>query len=190
MNHTCDVCNYETRDKFNYKKHLLTNKHIEKEAKQLNNSQTTQTIVLNDSAIKFVCGYCKTGFSSSANLARHDKACNKKNQLKNEHSELIEKYELQLKKKDNIIDELNNKIKDINDSRIAMIEAKEEIIDILKEENAFLRILVNNAGNIIKTSVSALSYVIKNYKDVPALEHIKEHLDNSMLNLSDNESSN
>ena len=48
---------------------------------------------------------------------------------------------------------------------------KEAIMtDLLKSENRNLRILLNNAGTVVKTSVSTMSYIVKNYNEAPALE--------------------
>jgi hypothetical protein len=85
----------------------------------------------------------------------------------------------------NMEDEFNTKIQEyINQNneltiklteQLKLNDKNEDMIAQLKSENAHLKLLVNNAGAIIKTSVSTMSYVIKNYKDAPALETIKDY---------------
>ena len=158
MNFTCETCSYSSRDKFNYNKHLDTKKHKEKVNKQINESdKNPKGIIKENLKNPFICQYCNNNFSTAANLARHDKACFKKTQLatncKNEIS--ILKNEL--------------------DIHIKALEQKDETISILKSEVAHLKSIVNNTGSIVKTSVSTMAYVIKNYKDAPVLEGVKDY---------------
>ena len=104
---------------------------------------------------KYICQYCNNNFSTTANLTRHIKSCFKKN-------ELITSFEKQ---------ELINKLTEQN----KLIDQKDEMINVLKSEVAHLKSIVNNTGSIIKTSVSAMAYVINNYEDAPALESLKDY---------------
>ena len=158
MNLNCKICNYSARDNFNYNKHLLTKKHIEKVNQIANDSITAhkppqKKLLKND----YICQYCNKIYASATNLARHDKACFKKNKL-------IIDYEQQL----------NEQIK-ITQQKEELLKQKDELISQVKSENAHLKVLINSSGTIIKTSVSSLAYVVKNYKDAPALESIKDY---------------
>jgi hypothetical protein len=53
------------------------------------------------------------------------------------------------------------------------LKHSKELIDTLKSENSNLKSLVHNAGSIVKTSVSAMSYAMKNYSDAPAIKQIE-----------------
>ena len=70
-----------------------------------------------------------------------------------------------------LIDDFNNKLNE----QLILITQKEELISILKSENAHLKSIVNNTGSIIKTSVSTMAYVIKNYKEAPALKSLEDY---------------
>ena len=162
MKFNCDICNYVSRDKFNYNKHLTTKKHLEKvnhttfESYNMKMEQTesieqkcTEKVIqlLNDSNKtpirlldeiangRFKCQYCDNFYASAANLARHKKICENKSKLDNEY---------------------NVKIKQLTDQ----LNQKDDTINILKNENTYLKSIVNNTGSIIKTSVSTMAYVI------------------------------
>ena len=165
MNFKCEMCSYSARDKNDYNKHLNTKKHKGKVNKQMNESQTNPTrIIVGSLKNSFICQHCNNNFSTAANLARHDKACLKKIQIttnyKNEIS--ILKNELDIH-----INALKQKDETINQ--------KDETISILKSEVAHLKSIVNNTGSIVKTSVSTMAFVIKNYKDAPVLESVKDY---------------
>ena len=154
MNFKCEICSYSARDKCDYNKHLNTKKHKEKVIDVQKINDMTPKVISNDS-VKFICNFCNMKFTKSCNLSRHIKACLKKN-------ELIISFEKQ---------ELINKLTEQN----KLIDQKDEMINVLKSEVAHLKSIVNNTGSIIKTSVSTMAYVIKNYKDAPALEPIKDY---------------
>ena len=158
MKFTCNFCNYSTDTKFCYEKHLNTKKHKEKVIITPNDSCTIPNPFLNKSPKnEYLCQYCNCKYTSVSNLARHKISCSEKR---------------------NLIDEFTNKITELTiklDEQHKLLDKNEEIIAILKSENAHLKLTVNNAGSIIKTSVSTMSYVIKNYKEAPVLESINDY---------------
>jgi hypothetical protein len=60
---TCDKCCFETRNKKDYNRHLLTRKHIR---------ETSGTIITHSS---FVCGNCCKQFKSRSGLWKHRNKC-------------------------------------------------------------------------------------------------------------------
>ena len=158
----CDNCNYATHDKSNFSKHNNSKKHIEKEKQVQHSSHYIHTTLTLPNENKYNCQYCNCNFSSIANLGRHTKSCFKKNQL----AVNFEKQELS-----NKVNELSMKLNDY----IKLLDQKDETISILKSEVTHLKSIVNNTGSIIKTSVSTMAYVIKNYDNAPALESIKDY---------------
>ena len=61
-------------------------------------------------------------------------------------------------------------------SHLKEISQKDQhTINNLEEEVKHLKFIISNAGNIIKNSVSTLSYVAINYKDAPALAPIDDY---------------
>ena len=182
----CTNCNYATRDKSNFSKHVSSNKHIEKVKQRANDTQVIPKGNSNMATrIKHECDYCNNECSTASSLARHKKSCSVKTKFENNHKEEI----LRLK---NINMELEFKLNESNskfNDRIKMFDQKDEIIkqkdeiikqkdetiSILKSEVTHLKSIVNNTGSIIKTSVSTMAYVIKNYKDAPVLESVKDY---------------
>ena len=106
MNFKCELCSYASRDKFNYDKHLNTKKHKEKVKLSLNDSHETPTpFIKNTLKNNYKCQYCDCHYSSSANLARHDKSCLLKNQLAINYEKQLIDLKNQLILKDEKINE-------------------------------------------------------------------------------------
>jgi hypothetical protein len=179
MNYECKTCNYATYDKFNYNKHLITKKHKQKVNQDANHticipiSYSNHTEIVEDK-----CQFCEKTFANSSSLARHRKICNIKNDLIKSYEERLEKQATIIKNKDELIkvkeESYIKEIKVKEESYIKEIKAKDDYIDLLRSENRNLRTLLNNAGSVIKTSVSTLSYIVTNYTEAPALEPIRE----------------
>lgn len=70
MNFICGTCNYSTRDKSNFNKHMKSDTHGEKLSKNGNPKLPTKQI--------FSCGCGKT-FAYKSGLSRHKSACDGKN---------------------------------------------------------------------------------------------------------------
>ena len=158
MEFKCEMCNYASHDKFNYKRHEKSKKHIEKvnDIPKLSRNYP-ETIIKLSNENKFKCAFCNNEFSNSGNLVRHKISCLEKKQL---------------------IDEFNCKLDDqikINQQKDEIIKQKDESLSILKSEVAHLKLIVNNSGSIVKTSVSTMAYVIKNFSGAPALESVKDY---------------
>lgn len=120
-------------------------RHVQSE-KHKNNAVTIEKKLNENNNHTYVCTFCQNVFTNHSNLSRHKKACQERKQLKDE----IDKLTL-----------LSNQ--------------KDETISVLKSEVSHLKRVVNNSGAIIKTSVSALSFVMSNYGEAPILES-SEHL--------------
>lgn len=158
MKFKCIYCNYETDVKFCYEKHLTTKKHQEKvQEASKGTSEIPGSNLSNTDEIKvYKCKYCKENYSTSGSLARHKKIC--------EDKKLVEiNYENEV-----------NRYKELHQCDLKEIKHLTNTVTILMAENANLKSLVNNAGNVIKTSMSTMSYVIQNYKDAPALASTKD----------------
>jgi len=152
MKYLCETCNYSTDTKFCYQKHLKTNKHNENVHHQLNYSpkppQNSPKLSKNEKLKDIICQFCNQKFTRACNLTRHKKICSENPTVNNT---------LALQDKDKEIEHLKDKI------------------EMLQSENRNLKIIVTNAGSIIKTSVSTLSYVMQNYTDAPALKPLNDY---------------
>ena len=60
---------------------------------------------------------------------------------------------------------MNNQIQDLSN----------KLYSTLKEENNNKNIIISNAGDIVNKSISALSYVTKNYPNAPPLKEITNY---------------
>ena len=164
MKFDCKLCNYSTDVKFCFEKHLLSKKHKEKVNEETKNSYVIPTTFIQHSLDnEFKCQFCNNIYSSSSNLARHKNTCFEKQTLID-----------QFNKKINDLDEkLLNKDKEIK-SKDDILKSREDLISTLRSENRNLRVMLNNAGSIVKTSVSTLNYIVKNYNEAPALDYIQD----------------
>lgn len=157
MKHFCKYCEYSTNVLSSYKKHLTTYKHAEKVKEHTNNFklilQQSKTIpkVVNTSHI---CPFCQNTYSNSSNLTKHKKICSEKERMQTEHATEIA----------NLKKEMQN-----------LKEFHQQLDKQKQDEINHLKTLINNAGAVIKTSVSALSYVTQNYGDAPVLKKLKDY---------------
>jgi len=196
MKFNCKTCNYETDVKFAYEKHLMTKKHLQKYAEKVahtaKSSQSHQEVITNSSVVEkdFKCNFCNKSFTSPANIARHKQSCSERqnliDQCKNQVNEITVKFNTQIALLEQTINQKNliiklkdEKYKELTKKLNETVDHKDDTISILKSENAHLKSVVNDAGSIVKTSVSTMAYVVKNYKDAPALLPLKDY---KMLN--------
>jgi hypothetical protein len=168
MKYICKYCSYETDRLSSYNKHLMTVKHLEK----VNND----TIIVShgsESVIKrspqsCKCPYCDKLLSDSSSLAKHKKTCSEKIQLETKYLTELEKKDLELKHFKELLKQEKQKSEEIN-------KKSEEINKKSEAEIKHLKSLVHNTGSIIKTSVSALSYVTENYANAPVLMKLPDY---------------
>ena len=156
MKYICEGCSYETDNHFCFKQHLNSKKHIEK-VKCIQNKKRSSLVVNSVLQTDYQCQFCEKTFYNAGSLSRHRSICSEKEELVNENKKLnekIESLEYLLKKEE---------------------QHSASEIETLKNENEYLKTIINNAGNIIKTSVSTLSYVSQHYNEAPVLEPIKDY---------------
>jgi len=145
MNYNCETCNFSTNDKFNYNKHLKTSKHLKKVEVVPKNTKIGNK---HTEEVGEKCVFCDKVYSNVSSLARHRNACSIKVQL-------VSNYEKEITH----LKELNKK--------------DQETITVLKAEVSSLKTIINNTSSVVKTSMSTMTYALKNFKDAPALEPIQ-----------------
>lgn len=167
--YSCTSCNYKTMDRSNYIKHCTTKVHKNKVSQLAINSQSAPQKPFKNT---FKCPYCENKYARSNNLTRHKQICPENPTFNKEDK----------------IKDLENEIYNLKGT----LTHKDEIVKILKEENdkvqsdiKYYKHLIHNAGSMVKTSISALSYVTKNYCNAPALEAMKDY---SYLEYDENDS--
>ena len=163
VTYNCNICNFETKYKKDYQRHINTNKHKAKviisaestyspPTTLCNNSETgeNKTIEAPNESIKvnMTCQYCQCNFTRSDNLTRHLRHC----------------FNRQLHE-----NKLNEKIKFLEIENKHHIEEKTHY----KTEMTHYKNLLIETGKLVKTSVNALTYVVDNYDEAPPIKQIK-----------------
>jgi hypothetical protein len=108
MEYTCECCNYYTKRKYNYDKHIESNKHKLVESKLVVNIKSTQSqhLVISEStqnqqkvAAPFTCKYCEQNFKFKQSMYRHIKYTCTKNKTE-DLTELVRLLNARLEKQD------------------------------------------------------------------------------------------
>ncbi|ARF11380.1 zinc finger protein [Klosneuvirus KNV1] len=171
MKFTCATCNYSTDTKFCYQKHLTTKKH--------NENVTSIKIEVVEARLKpgciqveniqkgYQCPYCDKNYATAGNLSRHKRVCNEKNDQDKKQKQILEQLEIKYKHE---IELLNTQVQKFS----TLYEQEKQSKHNLEKDNKYLKTLVNNAGIVIKSSVSTMSYLMTNYTDAPVLKPITD----------------
>jgi len=160
----CEYCSYNTSVRRNYDRHVKTKKHInnEKEHKQTQRR-------------KFNCPNCDCTYSTQAGFNNHSKVCINTIliQKEREHNDIVKELEMNIMKKNIQIEQLRELLKIREENSRELMKMKDEstkkIEDFLENENEYHKTLVDRAGNVVKTSMSALTFAKKHYPNAPAL---------------------
>lgn len=178
MLYVCKACNYKTENHAHLVCHNSTKKHLE-------NSDTSEK---HD---RYTCRICGNKFGYKSSYIRHIKTvCATTDDKHNKVAEVIVlKHELQ--KEVNTRNELEKKIEILkleNDFEKKLAEQKDlsskEKDEIRLDHNNYLKNLVVQAGNIVNTSISSLSFLRTNYDTAPLLGEIPNY--NKLLKNGDN----
>lgn len=73
--YTCEICSYYTLKKYNYEKHLATNKHINS-VRHLESNNLCEKYIQNIK--KHLCKFCQKNYASRQSLHDHLKICKEK----------------------------------------------------------------------------------------------------------------
>ena len=149
--HNCKSCNYSTNKLSNYKKHLITNKHL-----------ILHNIYKSNISQSFICNKCNTKYKYNSGLLRHQKICTNK----------VISMELEIKKlRDEILKKDNELLKKDNE----LLKNSIEIKSVVNNSNNTIQnnIVNNNVKNISKIEnlninfgdVIDINTFIENYKN-------------------------
>ncbi len=168
----CKICEYQTNNKYDFKRHSNTKKHmklvsnnIKKSTKNVSNGTE---IVPSRTQIK--CEYCKKSISTKKSLKRHHKTCKEymKHQIEEDKDIIIEELRNKLEEKDIKIEE--------KDKKIAGLENTEkEYFDMLKTISKDTKAIINNTtnNNTINNTVN-MYYIINKYKNASNYKELME----------------
>ena len=159
----CDLCNYNTCNKKDYNKHLLTKKH-----KNITN--------YNENGIKipelYTCT-CGKEYKYRASLFNHKKKCNYKlNELENNKSETSE-----------IIMENDNSI-DFKSLFLQVMEKNNELLKTISELTPHIcNNITNNNTNNVKQKFNINVFLNEKCKDAISMDEFIDTIEVSMKNL-------
>ena len=168
MEYKCEYCNFNTKKKYNYDKHLLSNKHKLVESKSVVNLKTPQSqhlvniessqsqpIAPPKSATQFECKYCEQKFKFKQSMYRHIKYSCTKNKTE-DLTELVRLLNLQLAHKDTQLE--------TQSKQIEKLMSKLEINNYTNSNNTIINNVTNNINllNYDETDTSHLTN--KDYK--------------------------
>ena len=140
------------------KEYIETNINMSPPHMLFNARQTVTKTPQND---LYICEFCNNSFSRNNNLTRHKKICVSKELsiLKNKME--MEKYNTETENKIKMLQFDNDRYKKEN--------------QFIKAENDYHKQMLNEAGGLVKKSVSALTYVVHNYGSAPTIEMLDIH---------------
>jgi len=134
-NYCCEFCNYSSCYSKDYKKHLLTKKHLMLSVENPGNLEIKKSLV---------CEQCSKKFQTNAGLWKHNKICNKI-QMKKEEPFDKEIFLILLKQQ-------NELIKENSELRKEQTDIKELILEIVKNGVINTNTNTNNSHNNITNS--------------------------------------
>ncbi|ARF09672.1 hypothetical protein Indivirus_2_51 [Indivirus ILV1] len=172
VQYTCELCSFNSNNKTNYSRHLLTKGHLEKVGQATQNSNSIPIIIQSDS----ICNYCSNTYSNQSNLTKHMRKCIKKDiEEKNKNSEIERlKIENEKIKKDATEKEkiYKKQIKEIKDNFSKQLESYEKLLTSATSPQ----------------NVTNYNYILSNYPNAPALESKKSYanlLETNIMTLVD-----
>ena len=170
MKFICENCNYTTDVKYCYEKHLTTKKHLEKTKLNFplnpcsipieSENHEVKKVIQTKKILSYDCRFCDNSYSTASNLSKHLKNCLLKKQLVDNFVQ---------KEKD-----MKKEIEELRKDIAKEIAHRHDVVSVLTVENKNMKILLNNASNIMDKSISAYNYINKYYPDAPTLEYITD----------------
>jgi hypothetical protein len=163
MEYKCDYCNFNTKKKYNYDKHLQSNKHKLIESKTVVTPKTTQSQQLvipestqtpPNSANLFECKYCEQKFKFKQSMYRHIKYTCTKNKTE-DLTELVRLLNLQLEQQKN---QLEHKDKQL-ETQTKQIEKLMDKLEINNTYNTNNTINVTNNINLLNYKDTDMSHI-------------------------------
>ena len=163
MEYTCECCNFNTKKKYNYDKHLLSNKHKLVESKSVVSQklaeispkvvEVSQKLAETSPEISnlFKCKYCDQGYKHKSSLSKHIKYSCNKNKTE-DLTELVRLLNLQLEQQKN---EFETKLQ----SQTKQIEKLMEKLEINNTYNTNNTINVTNNINLLNYKDTDMSHI-------------------------------
>ena len=162
MEHRCEHCNFSTKKKYNYDKHILSNKHKLVESKSVVSQklakvspklvEVSQKLAKNSNELSnlFKCKYCDQCYKHKSSLSKHIKYSCTKNKTE-DLTELVRLLNLQLEHKDKQLE--------TQSKQIEKLMSKLEINNYTNSNNIIINNVTNNINllNYDETDTSHLT---------------------------------
>jgi hypothetical protein len=142
----CETCDFESRWKSDWTRHLGTSKHLNQpKSTVFNNISTEETTKTNKPIMnsKFVCKNCSKAYKDRSGLWRHSKTC--KETTKNTESILQEKMEkIQLQPISETTEIIMAVLKDNKELKCMLSEQNNKILELINAKNTITNNITNN----------------------------------------------
>ena len=164
MEYTCEHCNFNTKKKYNYDKHLLSNKHKLVESKSVVSQklvevspklvEVSQKLAESSNEISnlFKCKYCEQCYKHKSSLSKHIKYSCNKNKTE-DLTELVRLLNLQLEHKDKQLETQSKQIEKLME--------KLEINTYTNSNNTIINNVTNNI-NLLNYKDTDTSHLTNN----------------------------
>ena len=154
----CKYCDYSSKISSNFKKHLISSKHLE----NIKNNVENISNIKKYKRLVFNCEFCNNDFMGKSSLTRHQNRCVFK---KDKNMETLKKQFEEIQEK------LQTEIKSHMQARIDYLEEnRKDIIKIVEKSTSAIK----KSANVANKSMSLLKYVKINFPDAPPLETLKK----------------
>ena len=178
MEHVCECCNFSTKKKYNYDKHILSNKHklIQGKAEVSQKlaevspklAEVSQKLAekCHEISNPYKCKYCEQSYKHKSSLSKHIKYSCTKNKTE-DLTELVRLLNLQLEHKDKQLETQSKQI--------------EKLMDKLEINNTYN---TNNTINVTN-NITLLNYKDTDMSHITDLDYRKclKHLNRCVLKL-------
>jgi hypothetical protein len=160
--YNCNCCSYNTKRQGNYLRHLKSKLHFKK-VKQDDKSKSIRLSYDSHTTPKlgikpdiFECKYCYRKFTRGNNLGRHQKYCKEKQNIEKEYKGQI-----------NV---LNGKVSILSQEKNREKTFLTNELNHYKEEVKYYRYLLEEAGGMVKKSISSATYIQQKYVNAPSIK--------------------
>lgn len=138
VEYKCEKCNYITRNKKDYNRHLKTKKHLENRGKSL----------VKQKNVEFICKFCKKKYKTHGGLWKHKQKCITATKKNLDNMEVLEVIGSQnLAKNSNEDSAMSNAILKLVESNQKLVEQNTEMMKCMKEQSKLTQELIPKVGN-------------------------------------------
>ena len=182
----CKYCNYTPKRQCDFKKHLLTNKHLKNvniiiNSTEKSDNSTEKSDILLNKQYKYKCKHCNTTYNRSDSYNRHLKNCtqnllgiinelNSKVKETDECKQYCETFEKLITTQNNTIFELNETIKELK---------TQNKIDVITTENKLLKEYANPITTVANSNIASSTITNGNKNKI---QNITQYIINSFPN--------